>query len=49
MGKNTFGTKCFTGIAAKAVFKVPSKAVKNYTKWILEKGKAPKTVTVKKK
>ena len=47
--KASFGSKCFKDIAAKATFKVPSKAVKNYTKWIVDQGKAPKTVTVKKK
>ena len=48
MKKNGFGSKCFSGIAAKAKFKVPKAALKNYTKWIKSRGKAPKTATVRK-
>ncbi len=48
MKKAGFGSKCFSGISAKVVFKVPAKALKNYTKWIRNPGKAPKTAKIKK-
>ncbi len=48
MKKASFGSKCFSGINAKAAFKVPKKVLKNYESWIRSRGKAPKTATVKK-
>ena len=48
MTKSGFGAKCFSAIKAKATFKVPKKMVDKYKNWIIKKGKAPKTVKVKK-
>ena len=48
MKKAGFGSNCFKGIYAKASFKVPKAALKNYASWIKSRGKAPKTATVKK-
>ena len=47
--KTSFGSKCFKDIAAKASFKVPKKMIKDYKSWLINKGKAPLTITVKKK
>ena len=48
MKKAGFGANCFRGIYARAIFKVPAKALKNYTKWIKIPGKAPKMVIIRK-
>jgi hypothetical protein len=47
MKKSGFGSGCFRNINAKAVFKVPAKALKDYKKWIINKGGAPEKVKVK--
>ncbi len=48
MAKGGFGSKCFSKINEKAVFKVPKKMLKKYEEWIIKKGKAPKGCKIKK-
>ena len=47
MAKGGFGSKCFSKINEKAVFKVPKKMLKKYEEWIIKKGKAPKGSKIK--
>ena len=47
MAKGGFGSKCFSKINEKAVFKVPKKMLKKYGEWIIKKGKAPKGSKIK--
>lgn len=46
--KVTFGKNCFKGISKNAVFKVPKSKVKSYRKSMVERGKAPSKIVVKK-
>lgn len=45
--KKGIGSGCFKGIDAKATFKVPKKMKKDYEKWLVKTGKAPKKAKFK--
>ncbi len=45
--KKGIGSGCFKGIDAKATFKVPKKLKKDYEKWLVKTGKAPKKAKFK--